>query len=145
MNHNPKRLFCLFVSAFILILNSFSQKVPEEWLKSEFILVLSSYISWPDEAELDTFKIGTLGADKVYSMLGMKTVLDSLKSKPVSVERYRRSRDVRPVQVLFVGDERPAVLKKVFKRFKDEPVLIITDSAMNYDYTMLNLLGKGMV
>jgi len=144
MNHNPKRLFCLFVSAFILILNSFSQKVPEEWLKSEFILVLSSYISWPDEAELDTFKIGTLGADKVYSMLGMKTVLDSLKSKPVSVERYRRSRDVRPVQVLFVGDERPAVLKKVFKRFKDEPVLIITDSAMNYDYTMLNLLGKGM-
>jgi len=144
MNHNPKRLFCLFVSAFILILNSFSQKVPEEWLKSEFILVLSSYISWPDEAELDTFKIGTLGADKVYSMLGMKTDLDSLKGKPVSVERYKRSRDVRPGQVLFVGDERPTVLKKVFKRFKDEPVLIITDSAMNYDYTMLNLLGKGM-
>ncbi len=45
---------------------------------------------------------------------------------------------------MFLGDERPTVLKKVFKRFKDEPVLIITDSAMNYNYTMLNLLSKGM-
>jgi len=144
MNHYLKKLFCLLVPAFFITLCSYSQKVPEAWLKSEFILVLSSYISWPNEAELDTFRIGTLGADKVYSMLGMKTVLDSLKNKPVSVERYRRSRDVRPVQVLFVGDERPTVLKKVFKRFKDEPVLIITDSAMNYNYTMLNLLSKGM-
>ena len=144
MNHYLKKLFCLLVPALFLTLCSYSQKVPEAWLKSEFILVLSSYISWPNEAELDTFRIGILGADKVYSMLGIKADLDSLKNKPVSVERYRRSRDVRPVQVLFVGDERPGILKKVFKRFKDEPVLIITDSSMNYDYTMLNLLSKGM-
>jgi len=77
-------------------------------------------------------------------MLGMKADLDTLKNKPVSVEHYRRTRDVRPVQVLFVGDDRQTVLKQVFRRFKDQPVLIITDSAANYDYTMLNLLSRGM-
>jgi len=132
------------VLVLFLTFSSYSQKVPEAWLKSEFILVLTSYISWPNVAELDTFRIGILGADKVYSMLGMKTDLDTLKNKPISVERYRRSRDVNPVQVLFVGDERQNVLKQVFRRFKDQPVLIITDSAENYDYTMLNLLSKGM-
>jgi serine phosphatase RsbU (regulator of sigma subunit) len=145
MNHYLKKLSCLFILVLFLTLSSYSQKVPEAWLKSEFILVLTSYISWPNEAELDTFRIGILGADKVYSMLGMKADLDTLKNKPVSVEHYRRTRDVRPVQVLFVGDERQTVLKQVFRRFKDQPVLIITDSAANYDYTMLNLLSKSMV
>ena len=144
MNHHLKKLFCLFILALFLTSSSYSQKIPDAWLKSEFILVLTSYISWPNEAELDTFRIGILGADKVYSMLGMKADLDTLKNKPVSVEHYRRTRDVRPVQVLFVGDERQTVLKQVFRRFKDKPVLIITDSAANYDYTMLNLLSKGM-
>ncbi len=137
-------MFCLIVSAWILIFTSFSQKVPESWLKSEFIVLLTSHVTWPEEAEMDTFRIGILGADKVYSMLGMKTDLDTLKNKPVSVEHFRRTRDVRPVHVLFLGKEKQAALKKVFKRFKDEPVLIITDSAMNYDYTMLNLLSKSM-
>lgn len=144
MNHHLKKLFCLFILALFLTSSLYSQKIPDAWLKSEFILVLTSYISWPNEAELDTFRIGILGADKVYSMLGMKADLDTLKNKPVSVEHYRRTRDVRPVQVLFVGDERQTVLKQVFRRFKDKPVLIITDSAANYDYTMLNLLSKGM-
>lgn len=145
MNHHLKKLSCLLVLVLFLTSGSFSQKVSESWLKSEFILVLTSYISWPDETELDTFRIGILGADKVYSMLGMKAGLDTLKNKPIAVDRYRRIKDVRPVQVLFVGDERPNILKQVFRRFKDQPVLIITDSASNYDHTMLNLLSKGMV
>ncbi len=144
MNYHLRKLFCLIVSAWILIFTSFSQKVPESWLKSEFIVLLTSHVTWPEEAEMDTFRIGILGADKVYSMLGMKANLDTLKNIPVSVEYFRRTREVRPVQVLFLGKEKQAALKKVFKRFKDEPVLIITDSAMNYDYTMLNLLGKSM-
>jgi serine phosphatase RsbU (regulator of sigma subunit) len=144
MNHCHKKLFCLFLPALFLTFTSYSQKVPEAWLKSEFILLLTTYVTWPEETELDTFRIGILGADKVYSMLGMKADLQTLKNKPVSVEHFRRIRDVHPVQVLFLGDDRQAALKRVFKRFKDEPVLIITDSATNYDYTMLNLLSKGM-
>ena len=144
MNHHHKKLICLFVSTSVLVFNSFSQKVHEPRLKSEFIVLLTSYVTWPSETDLDTFRIGVLGADKVYSMLGMKTDLDTLKNIPVSVEHFRRSRDVRPVQVLFLGNDKQAALKKVFKRFRDEPVLIISDSAMNYDYTMLNLLSVGM-
>lgn len=142
MIHHPNKLLLLFVLAFFLTQSSFSQKVPDAWLKAEFILVLTAHVTWPEERELDTFRIGILGADKVYSVLGMKTDLDTLKNKPVSVEHFRRSRDVQRVQVLFVGDERQTVHKQVFRRFKDSPVLIITDSAANYDYTMLNLMRQ---
>jgi serine phosphatase RsbU (regulator of sigma subunit) len=145
MNHSLIKTFGLSFATFLLTISTFSQQVPDAWLKSEFILLLTSYITWPNEAELDTFSIGILGADKVYSMLGMKADFDTLKNRPVSVERFRRVRDVRPVQVLYVGDDRPSVLKQVFRRFGDAPVLIITDSAANYEYTMLNLLSKSMV
>ncbi len=144
MNPCYKKLSCLFLPTLFLTFTSFSQKVPEAWLKSEFILLLTSYVTWPGEEQLDTFRIGILGADKVYSMLGMKAELQTLKNKPVFVEHYRRIRDIGPVQVLFLGDDKLAALKRVFKRLKDEPVLIITDSATNYEYTMLNLLSKGM-
>ncbi len=144
MNHYLNKFFSLLIPAFFLTTSSYSQKVPDAWLKSEFILVFSSYFSWPDEEELDTFRIGVLGADKVYSMLGMNAGRHTLKNKPITVEHYRRSRDVRPAQILFVGDEKQNVLKKVFRRFRDQPVLIVTDSVANYDYTMLNLLGKGL-
>lgn len=141
MIHHPNKLF-LFVLAFFLASPSFSQKVPESWLKAEFILVLTSHVTWPEETDLDTFRIGILGADKVYSVLGMKTDLDTLKNKPVTVEHFRRARDVHRVQVLFIGEDRQTVLKQVFRRFKDSPVLIITDSTANYNYTMLNLLSR---
>jgi serine phosphatase RsbU (regulator of sigma subunit) len=144
MNHHLKKLFCLFVSTSILVFNSFSQQISESWLRSEFIVLLTSYVTWPEEAALDTFRIGILGADKVYTTLGMKADLDTLKNKPVYVEHFRRTRDIRPVQVIFLGRENQAALKQIFKRFKDEPVLIITDSSMNYDYTMLNLLSMNM-
>jgi serine phosphatase RsbU (regulator of sigma subunit) len=144
MNYYLNKMFSLFIPALFLTISSYSQKLPDEWLKSEFIVSLIPFVNWPAEEELDTFRIGILGANKVYSTLGMKADLDTLKNKPVKVEHYRRTRDVRPVQVLFVGDKRQMVLKQVFRRFKDQPVLIITDSVANYDYTMLNLLSMGM-
>ena len=143
MNHRVK-LFWLLVSGWFLAVPSYSQILPDSYLKSEFLLVLSSHVTWPEEAALDTFRIGILGADKVFTALDMKAGLDSFKSKPVSVEHFRRTRDIGLIQVLFLGKERQASLKKVFKRFRGEPVLIITDSALNYDYTMLNLLSRSM-
>ncbi len=143
MNHQCK-LFYLLVSGWFLASPSHSQIIPDAWLKSEFIVLLSAHVSWPEEAAMDTFRIGVLGAEKVYSMLDMKAGLDSFKNKPVTVSHFRRTRDVGNVQVLFLGKERQASLKKIFRKFRAEPVLIITDSALNYDYTMLNLLGRSM-
>ena len=143
MNHCNK-VFCLLVSGWFLAFPSHSQIIPDSYLKSEFIVLLSDHVTWPEEAALDTFRIGVLGAEKVFTILDMKAGLDSFKNKPVSVEHFRRTKDIGRIQVLFLGKERQASLKKVFKRFRGEPVLIITDSAMNYDYTMLNLLSRSM-
>jgi serine phosphatase RsbU (regulator of sigma subunit) len=145
MKETLRKLPCLAATLFLMSITAPSQKVPDAWLKSEFILLLASYVTWPNQADLDTFSIGILGADKVYSMMRMKPDLDTLKNRPVSVHRFWRAGDVHPVQVLFVGDDRPTVLKRVFRRFKDEPVLIITDSSVHYEYTMLNMLSKSMV
>jgi serine phosphatase RsbU (regulator of sigma subunit) len=142
MDHHRKKLFCLYISVFFVNFNAYTQKLPDAWLKAEYIVVLTSYFTWPDEAALDTFRIGILGADEVYSMLGLKQDLDTLKDMPVSVEHYWKVRDVPGSQVLYIGKDRLSSLKKAYKRFNDQPVLIITDSSANYNYTMLNLLGR---
>ena len=133
MNHYHKKIYCLFILAVFLPISTYSQIVPESRIKAEFILVLPPYITWPNESELDTFRIGILGADKVFSELEMKAGLDYLKNKPVSVERYRRARDTDPLQVLFVGDVGESALRRVFRRFGDQPVLIITGSFPHYE------------
>ncbi len=143
-HHYLKKLFCLFIPLQFLVFTCFSQKVPEAWLKSEFVVLLTSYITWPDEAESDTFKIAVLGAEDVYSMLGLKHDLDTLKNKPVSVKYYKHKRDLQPADVIYIGKNKQASLKKIFRHFEDQPVLLITDSAVNYDYTMLNLLGMSL-
>jgi serine phosphatase RsbU (regulator of sigma subunit) len=142
MDRHRNKLFCLYISVFFLNFNAHTQILPDAWLKAEYIVVLTSYFTWPDEVALDTFRIGILGADEVYSMLGLKQDLDTLKDMPVSVEHYRKVKDVQGCQVLYIGKDRITALKKAYNRLNDQPVLIISDSSAHYNYTMLNLLGR---
>ena len=105
MDHHHKKLLCLYISVFFLNFNAYTQKLPDAWLKAEYIVVLTSYFTWPDEAAMDTFRIGILGADEVYSMLGLKQDLDTLKDMPVSVEALQEGQGClgRPDSVYWEG------------------------------------------
>ncbi len=117
-----------------------SQGVSEAWEKSEYIIFLSDYTSWPDEDKIDTFRIGILAEEGIYTELSIKSMSRKLKEKPFRVSFYNRINKIRPVNILFIAKQKNPSINRISKRWKNNPVLLITDSCPGYEYTMINLL-----
>ncbi len=121
--------------------------VTEDWLKSEYTVLLSGYISWPDEAEKDTFHVGVLSSGGIYTQLSLKSQFQTLKNRPFRVSNYRKLKQLRSapsLDILYVGEEKNRSLRRIYSLYEEKPVLLITDSAKNTQYTMLNLLGMNL-
>ena len=71
------KLCLLSISVALSLAFASGQAVTEEWLKSEWTVLLAGYISWPDEAEIDTFQIGVLASQPIYVQMSLKSGLDS--------------------------------------------------------------------
>jgi len=136
--------------SFLVLVTVFSagyaggQAVTEEWLKSEYTILLAGYISWPDEEDIDTFKIGVLASHSVYTQISLKSEVQTLKGKPFRVSYFKSKRDLRPVNILYIDEKKNNSLKKIVNQFREQPVLIVTDSLNNPDMTMINLLGMNL-
>ena len=120
------------------------QAVTVDWLKSEYTVLLAGYFRWPAEAEIDTFRIGVLASESVYTQLSLKSEIQQLKDKPFRVVYFNRPGDLRPVDVLYVGQRRNKSVRKIYNRLTGKPVLLVTDSCMDYASTMVNLLGMNL-
>ncbi len=135
---------------FILLLPVFcsqqivGQTVTEEWLKSEYTILLAGYITWPEEEEIDTFSIGVLSSHSIFTQISLKSQSQTLKDKPFIVSYFKNVRDIRSVDVLYVDEKKNKSLKKIYNRFAGQPVLIVSDSAKTLDFTMMNLLGMNL-
>ena len=120
------------------------QAVTEDWLKSEYTLLLSGYISWPAEEEIDTFQIGVLASEPVFTQISLKSQVQNLKNKPIHVSFYKSLKDLQPVNILYVDERKNNSLKKIFKRIEGQQVLVVTDSANTNEFTMINILGMNL-
>jgi serine phosphatase RsbU (regulator of sigma subunit) len=136
-----------FISFFVIAFCCHSihaQVVTEDWLKSEYTILLAGYITWPDEEKIDTFDIGVFASPAIFTQISLKSQTQTLKDKPIRVSYFKRSRDIAPVDVLYVDEKKNKSLKKIFNRFEGEPILIVSDSAKVNSYSMLNLLGMNI-
>lgn len=144
MNHIAKKssLVLLCVCFYTTAVNA--QMVTEEWLKSEYTILLAGYFSWPDEEKIDTFNIGVLSSQAIYTLISLKSEVQTLKEKPFTVSYFNKLKDLRSVDILYVDEKKNNSLKKIFNRFEGQPVLIVTDSAKSSEFTMLNILGMNL-
>ncbi len=113
-------------------------------MKSEYTVLLASYFSWPREAEIDTFRIGVLASESVYTQLSLKSELQQLKDKPFRVVYFNRPGELKSVDILYIGERRNKSVRKIYNRLAGRPVLLVTDSCMDYASTMVNLLGMNL-
>ena len=133
-------LLCLILTS----IPSIGQTVSEDWLKAEYMILLSGYVGWPDEDRIDTFRMGVFGSEAIYTQLSFKSESENFKEKPFQVSYYKRRDEVRPVHVLYIGEEKNNYLKKLRSKWKQEPMLFITDSSNAIEYNMINLLGMNL-
>ncbi len=139
-----KKTFIVLLVALFSTAAVTAQMITEEWLKSEYTILLAGYISWPEEEKIDTFHVGVLDSEAIYTQMSLKSELQTLKEKPFRVTYFKSLKDLQPVNILYVDEKKNNSLKKIFNRFGEQAVLIVTDSARNDDFTMLNLLGMSL-
>lgn len=123
---------------------SFGQTLSEDWLKAEYMILLSGYVGWPNDDRIDTFRMGVFGSEAIYTQLSFKSESGNFKEKPFQVSYFKRRNEIRPVQILYIGEEKNNYLKKIRAKWKQEPMLFITDSSNAFEYTMINLLGMNL-
>ena len=144
MKHVLTVSFLVLVLAFFCNLQIYGQVVTEDWLKSEYTILLANYISWPEEEDIDTFNIGVLSSQSIFTQISLKSQLQTINDKPFKAIFFKNIRKIKLVDILYVDEKKNKSLKKIFNRFTGEPVLIISDSAKAVDFTMINLLGMNI-
>jgi len=130
----------LVLSAF-LSWKSYAQVFSESRIKAEYIILLANYVEWPDSIVSAVYEIGVLGSNKIYNELSFKSQTGAFKSKPLNVSYFKRIKDITPVHILFVDEEKNHNIRKVWSKIKNRPVLLVTDSCEQYEYIMINMLA----
>jgi serine phosphatase RsbU (regulator of sigma subunit) len=115
--------------------------VSGDWLKAEYIMLLSSYVDWENEELIDTFEIAVLESETIYTHLDFKSESQEFKDKPFRVRYYSRINKIKAAQILYIGREKNASLRKIWSRWKNQPMLMVTDSSSMIEYSMINLLN----
>jgi hypothetical protein len=77
----------------------------EYQVKSQFLLNFTRFIEWPQSAfksAASPFVIGIVGNDPFGSYLNETVKNETVRGRPIIVQRYSSMRDVRPCHLLFV-------------------------------------------
>jgi serine phosphatase RsbU (regulator of sigma subunit) len=136
------RCYHSLILSIIVFTPVVSQQVfTDSRMKAEYTLLYSSYVEWPDSLISEKYAIGVLGSNEVFNELNLKSESEKLKEKPFTVTYFRRIKDITPVHVLYVSKENNEEIKKVWSKINDRPVLMITDSCMQFEFIMINLLN----
>jgi hypothetical protein len=110
-------------------------------IKAEYTLLLSGYVNWADEEQFASYRIGVLGDPLVYNELSFKSQMDQLKGKPFEAVYLKHISDVSGIRILYVGKDRNVDIRRIVNKIKGQPVLMVTDSASEFEYVMINLLA----
>ncbi len=112
----------------------------EHQIKAAYLYKFASYVDWPASvfAQADApVMIGVLGADEIATELNNINNGRPANSRAIEVKRLKPGDPMTGVQMLFIGREESARLKRLQDSVQSRPVLTVTDSA--------GALGSGSV
>jgi hypothetical protein len=112
----------------------------EHQIKAAYLYKFASYVDWPASvfAQADApVMIGVLGADEIATELTNINNGRPANSRAIEVKRLKSGESLAGVQMLFIGREESARLKRLQDSVQSRPVLTVTDAA--------GALGSGSV
>ncbi len=104
----------------------------EDQIKAAYLYKFASYVDWPASAftQADTpVTIGVLGADEIAVELSHIKKAHHPGARPVEVRRLKPGEAMAGIQMLFIGREESAKLKRLQDSLPSRPVLTVTDAA----------------
>ena len=120
---NSKIFVILF---FVLFVNevSFSQS-KENIIKSVLFEKFINYIEWPEFEKEADFRISFFGKSEFGKSLKLILSKIIIKNKKLKFSKFE-NQDKLP-HIIVVGNNEEKNLKKLIRKFKNKPVLLITD------------------
>jgi serine phosphatase RsbU (regulator of sigma subunit) len=113
----------------------------EAMVKTDYIFTIAKDIEWDNEQSIPKFHFGVLGANDIYKEIQSRANSFQFKEKPIDVTQFRTIRDISFVHILVIGKERNGSIQRIYERARSPGMLIVTDSCMEYQYIMVNLLA----
>jgi len=109
--------------------------------RAEAIIAISKYVTWPNEKDIDTFKIAVLDPSNQLESELKNIILTQklLHNKPINVLRYVEIENITNCTVLFTNNENGFDIDKILKKIEGKHTLLITE---NYPFhkSMINYI-----
>ncbi len=136
-------LFLLVTILTVILAKSqaFSQALTEPQIKSAYLYNFAKEITWPNQSQLDTFKIALLTYNNaIYNILKGAEGQKKVKNLPLAVYQ---SIDLFTLlehnpQILYVSREFNPQMKFIYSSIRGKKILLVTDELDRIIYTMIN-------
>lgn len=94
--------------------------------QSLFVYKFTRYITWPSNAENETFKIAVYGNSPIYEELKiMANIKTAAKGKKIVVHKINDYSTITDYQIVYLTSSNSRELKGINERIKTSPVLIV--------------------
>ena len=129
-----ERMFARWPLALALALLFFTSPAqaqsPEYRIKAVFLFNFAQFVEWPAEAfpdEKAPLVIGILGQDPFGGFLDELVHDELAHNRPVQIQRFRRTEDLKNCHVLFVSQSETDRFETVLQEMKGRPILTVSD------------------
>jgi hypothetical protein len=120
---------CLFASNADLLAQAGPS--PEYQIKAVFLFNLAQFVEWPARAFAEPgapLVIGVLGEDPFGSYLDETLHGETVRNRPLVLQRYRRLSEIRVCHVLFISRSETDRLEQIFATLRGRNVLTVGDA-----------------
>jgi hypothetical protein len=108
-----------------------AQQLPKEFeIKAVYLVKFIRFVDWPEHvfaAPDSPLVIGVLGADPFGRVLDDVADSESVKNHHVVVRRFQNLKQVKDVQVLYIGSSENSHLHSILPELKDRNILTVSD------------------
>ncbi|MEJ2596472.1 MAG: YfiR/HmsC family protein [bacterium] len=138
--HLLSSFFPAAVSLFLTGGITFAQEVTDPLIKTGLLHKFAQHIEWPQEEDIDTFRIGIYGQEPelMSNLLLLESV--ELKGKPVTVRQFSRLGDISFTHLLYVASENNAQLERIANQIEGNSTLLVSDRVRKQEQVMINFL-----
>jgi PAS domain S-box-containing protein len=110
-------------------------------LKSAFVLKFADNITWNNESEIKTFKIGFFGDDtETFNELRLASKNRTIRNKPIEVLEIKRTSNINDLQLLYVSASEVYRINQIYAEIEKKNILLVTEDCPESQYVMFNLV-----
>jgi hypothetical protein len=118
--------------AGVLNLSAKTASPTEYQLKAVFLFNFAQFVDWPQESFPEAkvpLVIGVLGEDPFGTYLDEIVSGETVNTRQLEVQRYRRVDEIKTCHILFISQSESKQLEQIVAALKGRSILTVSDSA----------------